>query len=433
MSAMLGILLALVALAAEPPTPVGGTTADHAPPSPEAAARQDPSEPEAQAEAASPKARPAIPAERNPPHRTAPASTPPARVAGSQPAVDGVVGERRAHGDDTPPEALHRCQQEVFAAALQAAAPCVVRIETIGGAPPVRRSEEGGEETVSTVYRQTDGPTTGVIWSADGYIVTSSFNFLRDPRIITATLADGRRLLATLVARDEPARLALLKVQPDSPLPVARPVERAELRVGQWALVGGFGFGSREPAMSVGVVSGLDRMAGLAVQTDARISPANYGGPLIDLEGRVIGVCVPMGMGEDELAGLEWYDSGISFAVTADRIERTIDRMKQGVTIRRGLMGVGLDSTDADERGVPIISDPVGPAAAAGLNKGDIITRIDAAPARTYVVLRRLLMAHAAGESIRVTYLRDGEERTADISLVAQDELSLPPASQPAP
>jgi S1-C subfamily serine protease len=49
------------------------------------------------------------------------------------------------------------------------------------------------------------------------------------------------------------------------------------------------------------------------------------------------------------------------------------------------------------------------------------------------VVLRRLLMAHAAGESIRVTYLRDGEERTADISLVAQDELSLPPASQPAP
>ncbi len=370
-----------------------------------------PSEPEAQAEAPSPKAR-----------------------ASHQPAV--------GPGDETSIETLHRHQQEVFRAALASAAPFIVRIETIGGAPLVRRTEEGGQETVETVFRQADGPTTGVVWSADGHIITSSFNFIQEPRIITVTLADGRRLLAKLIARDEPARLALLKVQSDSPLSAVTGesagdrsslLQRSQLRPGQWTLVGGFGFGSREPAMSVGIISGLDRMAGLAVQTDARISPANYGGPLIDLEGRVIGVCVPMGMGDDELAGLEWYDSGISFAVTADRIERMIGRMKRGETIRRGFMGVGLDNTDADERGVPILGDPLGPAAEAGLKKGDLITHINGQPARTYAALRRRLMGHPAGDAIEVTWLRDGQEQSAELRLVAQADLPVPPASQPAP
>ena len=114
-------------------------------------------------------------------------------------------------------------------------------------------------------------------------------------------------------------RLALLKVDAtDLPAPVW--AEPDALQVGRWALAAGFGHGTSQPALNVGVISGLNRMAGLALQTDAKISPANYGGPLFDCDGRLLGICVPMGMGEDDIAGVEWYDSDTGFVITHDVI-----------------------------------------------------------------------------------------------------------------
>ena len=104
---------------------------------------------------------------------------------------------------------LHEHQQQVFRAALRAVRPSIVRIDTIGGLQPEQRAPVGGRRA-GAGFRQADGPTTGLIWSADGYVITSSFNFIRDPSIITVTLHDGRRFVARLIARDRPARLALL-------------------------------------------------------------------------------------------------------------------------------------------------------------------------------------------------------------------------------
>ncbi len=134
----------------------------------------------------------------------------------------------------TPPGAdLVRQQQLVFQHAWQTATGGIVRIDTIGGAQPIEKVDATpGEERTAVGFRQADGPSTGVIWSPDGSILTSSFNFYRDPTVITVTLADGRRFVAKLIARDLPARIALLKVAANG-LPAARSAPTRDLHRGQ--------------------------------------------------------------------------------------------------------------------------------------------------------------------------------------------------------
>lgn len=337
---------------------------------------------------------------------------------------------------------LHQHQQQVFRAALRAVRSSIVRIDTIGGLQPEQRDPVGGGRA-GAGFRQADGPTTGLIWSADGYVITSSFNFIRDPSIITVTLHDGRRFVAKLIACDRPARLALLKIEA-ADLPVPRVLARDQLRPGQWALAAGCGHGSDTPAVSVGIVSAVDRMSGLAVQTDAKVSPANYGGPLFDLAGRVIGVCVPMGPGEDEIADAQWYDSGIGFAVDAELIGSRIARLRQGRELKRGLMGVSLDTRAAvvgltprdpvdqpPTDGLRIDAEPRGPAADAGLREGDVITHLDGIPVPRLPNLRRVLARKVAGDPLAVTYRRGQNVRTATLTLASAEAFREPTATQP--
>ncbi len=338
--------------------------------------------------------------------------------------------------------------QRVFQAALERVEPTIVRIDTIGGAQPVQSEDGDGPPQPATGFRQADGPTTGVIWSPDGHILTSSINFVRDPLIITVTLHDGRRFVARLVARDRLARLALLKIEATD-LPVPELASLAELRPGQWALAAGFGHASPRPAVAVGVISALDRINGLAIQTDAKISPANYGGPLFDLAGRVMGVCVPLSpQVDDETAGVEWYDSGIGFAIHTEYIAGRWTKLAAGEDLERGLLGISLDSrrpvigepdtqpASQPSGGVQIIGEPRGPAADAGLRAGDVITSIDGQPTPDIVAFRRVMARRAAGETIRVEYTRDRAPSEATLTLAPVDEFRQPastPASLPAP
>ncbi|MFN0138441.1 MAG: S1C family serine protease [Phycisphaerae bacterium] len=329
--------------------------------------------------------------------------------------------------------------------AIRIASPAIVRIDTVGGAQPV--ASEGQPPTAG--FRQADGPTTGVIWTSDGWIVTSSFNFLRDPSIITVTLHDGRRLVAKLVARDHPNRLALLKVDATD-LPIPQFAASSELRVGQRVLVAGFGFSSSAPAVSLGVLSARDRMNGVALQTDAKTSPANYGGPLFDLDGRVLGIVVPLGASEDEAAGVDWYDSGIGFAISNEQVNRRLPRLQKGESLERGLMGIFLETRDPVEGidtpastpedkpkltiptdGCLVTLDPLGPALDAGMRYGDVLLSVDGEPTTRLIHFRRAIAKHAAGDTVNVSWRRDRETFAAEIKLVTRASLR-PPASQPA-
>ena len=220
-------------------------------------------------------------------------------------------------------EDLSLREEDAFKSAVDRVAPSVVKIETFGGL------ERVGEVLVGT------GPTTGLAVSADGYIISSAFNFAQKPAQILVHLDDGTRLSAKLVATDHSRMLVLLKVTLPAGKSLAVPVAapRGEMTVGQWAIALGRTFDSAKPSMSIGIVSALNRIWGKAIQTDAKISPNNYGGPLVDIRGRVLGVLVPMSpMAADELAGVEWYDSGIGFAVPLEDVFQPLDRLKRGMT-----------------------------------------------------------------------------------------------------
>jgi serine protease Do len=131
------------------------------------------------------------------------------------------------------------------------------------------------------------GPTTGMVVDPDGFIISSAFNFLRKPSSILVTLPSGKRAPAEIVARDQSRMLVLLKVTTDNPLPVAEAVPVDEMQVGQWAIAVGRALDTQHPNISVGIISAKDRVWGKAIQCDAKISPSNYGGPLVDIQGRV--------------------------------------------------------------------------------------------------------------------------------------------------
>ena len=196
-------------------------------------------------------------------------------------------------------------EEQAIRSAVDKIAPSVVKIETIGGL------ERVGRVLVST------GPTTGLVVAEDGYVISSAFNFIQQPSSILVTLPSGARAAAQIVARDHSRMLVLLKVNTAEKLTVPTAVPRTEMRVGQWGIAVGRTYDQKEPNISVGVVSAINRIWSTAIQTDAKISPANYGGPLIDIQGRVLGVLVPLSPQKQggEVAGAEWYDSGIGFAV----------------------------------------------------------------------------------------------------------------------
>jgi len=303
-------------------------------------------------------------------------------------------------------------EQQAFTAAVARVAPSVVRIETIGGHQKVGRVLLG------------DGPTTGMVIDADGYLVSSAFNFIHKPTSILVRLPDATLKPAKLVATDHHRMLVLLKIDVDEPLPVPEFTAQDELRVGQWAIALGRTFELERPNISVGIVSAVRRVWGKALQTDAAVSPNNYGGPLIDVRGRVLGLLVPLSpQSVSEVAGYEWYDSGIGFAVPAEEILKILPRLREGTDLRGGIIGISLQGNNPSI-GEPVIAAcrPNSPAAEAGLKVGDRIVEIDGREITRAAGVKEQLARHYAGDTAHVIVLRDDKRIEYDVELVAKLE-----------
>jgi serine protease Do len=325
-----------------------------------------------------------------------------------------------------PPRDGYRLAPKAFRAAVERIKPSLVTIEAFGGiGPSAGKTKRGG----GGISQPGDGPTTGLIISPDGHIATSTFNFIRKPPIITVILPDGTRKVAKLLGRDETCKLCLLKVDGVTNLAVPTWAPPEEIRVGQWAITVGVGYGGDEPAVSVGIISATRRVSGKAVQTDANISPANYGGPLLDLEGRVIGVCAPLSpMGQGDLAGVEWYDSGIGFAVPLAGREKHIARLKAGETLLPGgQLGVQLRTaakdTAAKEAAEKDASTPViesvaanSPAAKADLKTGDRIVSFAGEKVFDNQQLGTLVRRYYKGDTARLEVRRGEQTVSAEVT-----------------
>lgn len=319
--------------------------------------------------------------------------------------------------------------------------PCIVTIETVGGTQPlfdefglpIDPTREGvpPKAVRRAHFAIADGPTTGLVYSSDGLILTSSFNFVGDPLAIAVVLSDGRRFVAELLARDRVHKLALLKIDAKG-LPVPSWARRSQIRTGRTAIALGRGFGTSRSTVSVGIVSATARMAGHAIQTDAKLSPANYGGPLIDLDGRVIGVCVPMGLQPGELVGVEWYDSGIGFAIPYDVVESAAARLAAGESIERGWLGISMVPDPLP--GVVILSLATNsPAERVGLQPDDRIMAIDGHVVWSENDLLRRMNCRGAGETVELTVARHSVPMAVQLTLAVSREIDFSRAAETDP
>jgi S1-C subfamily serine protease/predicted esterase len=307
------------------------------------------------------------------------------------------------------PDSVNEATEQALKAAARRVAPSVVQIETTGGTEMVGGGPRGAG------FRKGVGPTTGVVVDADGYVISSAFNFSQKPASILVAVPGRReRLVAKVVATDHTRMLTLLKIEATG-LAAPEGAPKADLRIGQWAVALGRALDAnpdRVPSMSVGVISALGRIWGKAVQTDAKISPTNYGGPLVDLDGRVLGILVPAApRGEGETAGVEWYDSGIGFAIPYEDVLASLPQLKQGKDLRRGMIGVTPKTPD--QYGVPATIGTVAPESAgakAGLQSGDEIIAIDGKPIANQSQLLHALGPKYEGDVISLLIRRGKQE-----------------------
>lgn len=300
-------------------------------------------------------------------------------------------------------------EEQAFKQAVAFVEPSVVRIQTVGGLDRV------GQVLTGT------GPTTGVVVSPDGFIISSAFNFASKPASILVELPDGRRFPANEVATDRLRMLTLLKIEANQLKPAVA-ADADSVRVGQWGIAVGRTYDPQTPNISVGIISAKNRIWGKALQTDAKVSPVNYGGPLVNVEGKVLGILVPLSLKPGEVtAGVEWYDSGIGFAIPMQAVMSILPRLKEGKDLRAGLMGISFRRNDLTVGDLVVdMVRPDSPAYRAGMRPKDVLLKVDGQELHRVGDLRYALGTRYEGDTIEVEFRRDKETMQREMTLVGE-------------
>ena len=266
---------------------------------------------------------------------------------------------------------------------------------------------------------------SGFIISQDGYIFTNNHVVEKADKILVK-LSNGKEYDAKVIGKDAKTDIALIKIKPTESLPVADIGNSDKLRVGEWVMAIGNPFGL-EQTVTVGIVSAKGRVIGAGpydnfIQTDASINPGNSGGPLFDMEGKVIGINT----------AIIAQGQGIGFAIPISMAKTILPDLKSSGKVTRGWMGVSVQDVSEDiakslglktQKGA-LISDVVegDPAEKAGLRAGDVITEINGKPVNNSHDLLLMIAALRVGENVKVRVIRDGQEKTFQISIAERTE-----------
>jgi len=269
---------------------------------------------------------------------------------------------------------------------------------------------------------------SGFIVDPSGIIVTNN-HVIEDADEITANFTDGTKAKAKVLGIDDKTDIAVLKVTVDHPLPAAQFGDSTALRVGDWVMAVGnpFGFGG---TVTLGIVSARNRDINSGpyddfIQTDAAINKGNSGGPLFNMDGKVVGI-------NTAIVSPTGGSIGIGFAIPSEIALSIVDQLKQFGETRRGWLGVriqpvtpevaqGLGMTNAQGALVAGVDDP-GPAATGGIKAGDVILSFDGKDIDAVHTLPRLVADEAVGKEVPIVVLRDGKQQTLTIKLGQLDE-----------
>ena len=322
---------------------------------------------------------------------------PPANAAGSRAPASAAVGAK---------------QQGDVAAIYKAASPAVVSIRTGGGSG------------------------TGFVVDKDGTIVTNA-HVVGESDEVQVQFSDDRTVTGTVHGVDTSSDLAVVRVDParTGTLTALQLADSSTVTTGQLAVAIGSPFGLPQTA-TAGIVSGTGRhiqapdgfQIDSVIQTDAPINPGNSGGPLLDADGRVIGVNSQIATG-----GTGQGSVGIGFAVPSNTVADVIPRLESGETIERAYLG--LSTSEGNGGAVVQSATAGGPAERAGVRADDVIVAVDGKRITTPDDVAAAIQDKAPGDSVEVELRRDGAARTVTVELEArpQQAPSQQSPSEPSP
>ncbi len=318
-----------------------------------------------------------------------------------------------------------------FADLAEAVSPAVVNVSVertakLGNAPggPEELFEEFFGRPMPRQERHAQAAGSGFVISEDGYIVTN-FHVVDGADKIEVTLLDGRELPAKVIGRDRKTDLALVKVEGDH-LPVASLGDSDAVRVGDWVMAIGNPFGL-DHTVTVGILSARGRNIGAGayddfLQTDASINPGNSGGPLLDTNGRVIGINT----------AINARAQGIGFAIPINMAKDLLPQLRETGSVTRGWLGVQIQrvtpqlakSFDLKEPQGALVSQVFenSPAAKANIQAGDVITKFDEQEIKDFDDLPRLVARATPGKQVAIEILREGKRKSVEATLEKMDD-----------
>ncbi len=263
------------------------------------------------------------------------------------------------------------------------------------------------------------GTGSGVIISADGYIVTNN-HVIDGANDLEITLNNKKKYKAELIGKDAANDIALLKIEADDDLPYIAFANSDNIKIGEWVLAVGNPY-NLTSTVTAGIVSakGRDlegnRNIESFIQTDAAVNPGNSGGALVNARGELIGI-------NTAISSRTGSFIGYSFAVPSNIAKKIIDDILEYGAVQEAILGININNQGEDIDGVKIESvAEEGGAEKAGLQSGDIITQVNNVKISKYSELRGQLTAKRPGESVNITVNRDGDFITKNVKLSKKD------------
>ena len=257
---------------------------------------------------------------------------------------------------------------------------------------------------------------SGFIIDKEGYIITNN-HVIEGADEIRVKLSDQEEFEATIVGKDKKTDIALIKIAPPPGLPVVTLGDSDSLKVGEWVMAIGNPFGL-DQTVTVGIVSAKWRKLGMGpyedfIQTDAAINQGNSGGPLFNTRGEVVGV-------NTAIFSTSGGNIGIGFATPINLAKSVVKQLKEKGRVVRGWLGVIVQTVTPDlaksfgldqkEGALVADIDASGPAAAAGIRKGDIIVAFNGTPIKEMDQLPLLVAQTPVGSKGELTIIRDGKK-----------------------
>ncbi len=297
--------------------------------------------------------------------------------------------------------------------------------------PNQRRGAPRGGGTPDDDGPMRRGVGSGFILTADGYVMTNA-HVVQGADEVIVTLTDKRELKAKLIGADQRSDVAVVKVEATG-LPVVKVGDSTRARVGEWVMAIGSPFGL-ENTVTAGIISAKQRDTGdllPLIQTDVAINPGNSGGPLVNMRGEVIGI-------NSQIYSQSGGYMGISFAIPIDEAVRVADQLRAGGRVVRGYLGVLPDDITKEiaeaiglgkPQGAVIRSVVAGsPAEKAGVEGGDVVTKVDGKVVDKASDLRRLVANVKPGAKTTLTVFRRGSYKDIVVT-IGEDERSKKPGS----